>query len=275
MADLLRAAQWYARRGLHVHALQPRGKKPATEHGLLDATTDPIAIDALWTDRRCNVGIATGPSGLVVVDVDGDAGRESLALLEQEYGPLPATPEVITARGRHIYFARGDAAIKNSASELAPSIDVRAIGGYVLAPPSVHPTGHVYRWREDRGLHEMALAALPLWMAEALAKAEPERSAPPVVLPRAGDRFTNYSLAALAAECKAAASAPKSTRNVTLNRSAFCIGQLVGARTLDESLARGALIAAGIAAGLSSRESMSATNSGLSSGMRQPRQVAS
>jgi hypothetical protein len=276
MADLLRAAQWYARRGLHVHALCPRAKTPATPHGLHDATTDAAAIAAQWSDPTRNVAIATGPSGLCVIDVDGDVGAESLAMLEAEFGPLPITPEALTPRGRHIYFARGDHRIGDSTSKLAPKIDVRAAGGYVLVPPSVHPAGRVYRWRKHRGIHEVGLAPLPLWIAEALEKREPERSAPPTITaPSNGERYTNYSLAALAAECKQVATAPEGTRNATLNRAAFAIGQLVGARLLDDGLARGALIEAGRAAGLSMREAMTTANSGLTAGMREPRRVAS
>jgi hypothetical protein len=271
-----RTAQWYARRGLHVHALRPREKQPATAHGLHDATTDAAAIAAQWSDPTRNVAIATGPSGLAVIDVDGDIGAESLATLEAEFGPLPITPEVITARGRHLYFARAECRIGNSTSELAPKIDVRALGSYVVAPPSVHPSGDVYRWAPGRGLHEIQLAALPLWIVEALERREPERSAPPVIaVPRNGERYTNYALAALADECRQVATAPEGTRNARLNRAAFAIGQLVGARLLDDGLARGALIEAGRAAGLSMREAMTAAHSGLTAGAREPRRVAS
>src|SRR4029077_4064599 len=68
---------------------------------------------------------------------------------EREHGELSATVEVITARGRHIYFKMPTTPIRNSAGKVAPGIDVRGDGGYVLAPPSIHPSGKRYEWSVD------------------------------------------------------------------------------------------------------------------------------
>ena len=77
--------------------------------------------------------------------------KASLLKLEAEHGAaLPATVEVITGRGRHCYFRIGEhGAIKNSAGQIAPGLDVRGDGGYVLAPPSIHPSGRAYTWSVD------------------------------------------------------------------------------------------------------------------------------
>ena len=136
---MLRAALALANRGLPVFPCQIRGKEPATYHGVKDATTDPNAIRGWWgTEPKYNIGLATGaPSKVFVVDIDGDDGETSLSGLEIDNGALPATVEVITGRGRHLYFKMPDLPIGNSAGRIGAGIDVRGSGGYTLAPPSV------------------------------------------------------------------------------------------------------------------------------------------
>src|SRR5262249_61674085 len=93
------------------------------------------------------IAIATGsPSTIFALDVDGVDAEAELRRLEAQHGALPATVEVITARGRHIYFKMPDAPIRNSAGKLGVGLDIRATGGYVLAPPSIHPTRPRYEW---------------------------------------------------------------------------------------------------------------------------------
>src|SRR5262245_48846060 len=147
MGRLRRAALALAARGMQTFPCIPRGKTPATSHGLLDATVDPAVIERWWAaNHEYNVAIATGaPSGVFIVDVDGDGAEAALRALEIVNGTLPASVEVITNQGRHIYFKMPpDTQIRNSASKIAPGVDVRATGGYVLAPPSVHPSGKRY-----------------------------------------------------------------------------------------------------------------------------------
>ena len=110
-----------------------------------------------------DLGIATGAaSGFWVLDVDGEDGEASLRKLEAEHGPLPATVEVITGKGRHSYFRIGEhGAIRNSVGEIAPGLDVRGDGGYVLAPPSIHPSGRAYAWSIDTA---QEFADAPDWL---------------------------------------------------------------------------------------------------------------
>jgi hypothetical protein len=149
----------YARRGKRVVALS--GKVPITSNGYKDGTSDARQI-AGWFDSRpdANVGILVGPeSGLCVLDVDPrHGGDQELARLQQEYGPLPPTWTVETGGGgRHYYFEFDPRAARR---ELAPGIELKARGGYVVAPPSIHPeTARRYSWRSER-----QLAALPEWM---------------------------------------------------------------------------------------------------------------
>ena len=132
--------------GFHwrVFPLRPRGKTPLTPNGFKDATTDPIQINRWWEKwPDANIGIATG-SGLIVLDVDGEKGRESLAKLSD----LPATLQVSTGKGEHYYFRAGSP-VRSNQGKLGDGLDIRAEGGYVVAPPSVHPSGHVYSWMNN------------------------------------------------------------------------------------------------------------------------------
>lgn len=183
MTKLRDAALCYARRAWPVLPLEPEGKIPLTPHGVKDATTRDNIIRgwwALWPDA--NVGIACGAvSGIVVLDVDGAAGEEAL----REFGS-PPTPTVITAKGAHRYFAHPGDKVRN-AVRLRPSLDVRGDGGYVVAPPSVHESGHVYRWDTDNFLDDtLALALLPPKLLKALAKLNGTKQAPTMRTKSAG-----------------------------------------------------------------------------------------
>jgi hypothetical protein len=94
------------------------------------------------------------------------AAEQALAKLEADNGELPDTVEVITPGhgGRHLYFAYPqDREIRNSASRIAPGVDVRGQGGYVLAPPSIHPNSGLYHWSVDGG---KIFAEAPNWLLE-------------------------------------------------------------------------------------------------------------
>ncbi len=171
---MLRAARLYADRfNFAIFPCGPREKTPLTQHGCKDAVKDPAQIRAGW--RRwpnANIGIATGAaSGIVVLDIDSrHDGDQSLAALVARYGELATTPTVLTGGGgRHIYFhAPHDAEIRNSAGVLGPGLDVRGEGGYVIAPPSWHPSGQAYRWAPEVRIDEVELAPLPAWLITTL-----------------------------------------------------------------------------------------------------------
>jgi hypothetical protein len=155
-----------------------KGKIPLTPHGCLDATTDLAQIEEWWTQwPDANIAIVTGAkNGIFVVDIDADKdGEGSIKKLEREHFALPPTVEVITGGGgRHLYFRLPDfdeaSAIKNSASKLAPGIDIRGEGGYVIAPPSIHPdTKRAYRWSVDSAGE---FADAPVWLIALIARAQ-------------------------------------------------------------------------------------------------------
>ena len=146
------------------------GKTPATPHGCKDATTDPAQIAEWWGGGSTyNVAIGTG-NGLVVLDVDtdhdtGKFGDETLADLERQYGPLPETWTCLTGGGGvHYYFQCDDPAL-TVAVGFAPGLDYRGAGGYVIAPPSIHPTtGRAYEWEASSTPTSVPLAPLPDWL---------------------------------------------------------------------------------------------------------------
>src|SRR5262245_20745241 len=167
---MLHTALCLAQKGLAVFPCRPRDKRPATINGLNDATTDPEAITAWWRqDPNFNVAIATGAvSGIFVIDVDGTDAEAALRRLEVEHATLPPSVEVITARGRHVYFQMPDIDLRNSASKIAPHVDTGGNGGYVLAPPSIHPTGRRYAWSVDSAC---TIAPAPAWLLAKLVPA--------------------------------------------------------------------------------------------------------
>jgi KaiC/GvpD/RAD55 family RecA-like ATPase len=137
-------ALYYASLGWPVFPLAVRDKVPMLRggNGCKDATTDPEQITRWWTQHpEANIGLATGGAiGLYVVDVDGEDGEAAL----RRYGPLPVVPESTTGKGRHLLFLHPDG--KNTAGNLGPKIDTRGAGGYIVAPPSIHPSGRRYQW---------------------------------------------------------------------------------------------------------------------------------
>ena len=163
--QLMRAALYYARvYHFPVFPCEPRGKRPLTLHGCKDASTHPEQIERWWTEfPDANIGIVTGQtSGVVVVDVDGDEGRESLRALEQK-GYFPKTVRCLTAKGEHIYLKGPGFLIKN-AVRICPGLDIRADGGYVIAPPSVHESGKKYVWEISHRPDEVLIAEMPEWV---------------------------------------------------------------------------------------------------------------
>lgn len=159
---MLDAALDYAKRGLAVFPLAEGTKIPCIQGGFTQATTDEEQIRLFWSTRpRCNIGIATGgmSNGLVVIDVDldndkGEDGYVTLNGWESEHGELPEGACATTPRGgMHLYFVSDEPYSSSVNKDLG--IDVRADGGFVVAPPSVREDGRQYEWDlhiEDYGI---------------------------------------------------------------------------------------------------------------------------
>lgn len=148
------AALIYTARGWHCFPVVWGKKVPATSRGFLDAKTDPTQLERWFSNAQCNIAVATQASTLVVIDIDGEDAQDYFTELLAELpgcGEIPTTFTVKTrsSHGRHYYFrAPHHFQIKSSVGLLGPGIDVRAAGGYVLAPPSwvqedhKGPSGH-------------------------------------------------------------------------------------------------------------------------------------
>ncbi|MFC9291467.1 bifunctional DNA primase/polymerase [Streptomyces sp. NPDC057052] len=288
---LLRAALDAAARGWYVFPLRPGTKRPALHgetacpgtgpcasgHAKWEerATCDPDRIRATWSHGAYNVGIATGPSRLLVVDLDvpkdkgsadaPDGAATFAALCERAGHAVPATYRVRTASGGvHLYFtAPPGIRLGNTAGTVAPLVDTRAWGGYVVAAGSTTPTGPY------EAVSGIPAASLPGWLLEMLRPAPAARPVAPLRLPAVdGNRA---ALAALEAECAIVATAPDHQRNITLNRSAFKVGRFVAWGDLPRHVAEQAFQGAGEAAGLTAAECRATVRSALDSSIRKAR----
>lgn len=154
-------AHEYALLGWSVIPLKPRNKKPALNSWLQyqrhHATHDQLL--EWFDDTHNNHGIVTGAvSGIIVLDADGPEGIASLIGMG-----MPSTPTVKTGNGFHLYFKHPGGNVSNSV-RMQPGLDLRADGGYVVAPPSVHPDGTRYEWQTPPS--DAPLAPPPEWLVQ-------------------------------------------------------------------------------------------------------------
>jgi hypothetical protein len=175
--DVLGHALAYAARGLLVFPCASRSKNPAgwlARHGVSDATTDELTIRRWFRDETLNIAIA-GSDAAVFLDVDvvGPAhpkltrgGDEELAALEATHGVLPETPRALTPGGGTHYFFRAPPGVRlrNGAIDGCDAVEVKAHGGYVLAEPSIHPLGGMYRNDVGAHLEDVTIAPMPAWL---------------------------------------------------------------------------------------------------------------
>lgn len=294
-SDLLYAALDYAAAGAYVHPITPRGKVPvggcdqcrAAErhgpqncqhdscHGFLDATKDPDRITTWWTRwPRANIGIATGPSGLAVVDLDGPDG---VAQWRGLIGARP-TPRTLTSRtpsgGAHLFYAAHPTRpLRSTAGQIAESIDTRGVGGYVVVPPSIRRDGS-YLGITAGDLAQ--LPTIPAWVLDALetrAARTALRTPPARAASGASGRRAAYVGSAVAGEVQRVLEAAAGGRNDALNRAAYRLGRLVGADVLDREAVIGALTLAAQTVGLSGREAERTILSGLTAGIADPKGI--
>jgi hypothetical protein len=265
----IEAALAYADRDWHVIPLRPGTKipaapnHPASECDHTDprcypthtgwearATTNPDRIIKAWSTRPWGIGIACGPSRLVVVDLDiakngQPSGAATLARLEAEAGEaLPPTWTVATpSGGRHLYYQTSDdVTLTNTAGHVGPGIDTRAVGGQVVAPPTTLPTGpYTVNATSD-------VAPLPPWFSNLLTAEQPGGGAEPggrtTHHPRtdqAGSRLDDWRVAAYVDGAIQAEVARLLTlngpgsRNRTLFIVAANLGELIAAGVADET----------------------------------------
>ena len=262
-----------AAKGFHVFACEPGGKKPTGGHGHLDASTDPETIIRSWTDTpNANIGIACSASGLAVIDVDArHGGYKTLEAREAEIG---LHPDTVLARtgcdepGLHIYL-RVPPGLELK-GKLGPGIDIKH-HGYVIAPPSLHPSGGQYEWLTSPLDSELAEA--PAAWLEAMVKRSTKVSAIQSQTIKTNATTSAYGAVAVEEEIKAVRNVTEGERNNTLNKAAFALGQLhAGGEVVD---VRPELVQAAIDAGLSESEAKATVDSGWSAGVAEPRTAPS
>ncbi|MBN9098141.1 MAG: bifunctional DNA primase/polymerase [Pseudonocardia sp.] len=237
---LMTAALALAARGWSVFPLQPRRKTPGVRDWEREATTDPVVIRKVWERAGWNVGVACGPSKLIVVDLDGSTeqehggqtqhGRQVLVLLAAEAGQMvPAdTFSVLTPNGQHLYFAAPSGMqVRNTAGHLGRKIDTRAQGGYVVGAGSI-VDGQIYRITCD-----LPPQPLPPWLLERLARRDTGGRRPDRI-PDAqwSDR---YVAAAVRNEAMNVADAAVGRRNHTLFVAAARLARFVTSGGLTEA----------------------------------------
>ena len=241
--------------GLRVFPV--RGKQPDIPHGVNAASNDLALIPFWWPDGTARgIALATGgPGGVWVLDVDGPGAIQALLDLQAvQVERIPPTVTSRTARGWHAFFAMpADREVRNSASKVGAGIDVRGTGGYVVLPPSPHPSGARYAWAPSLAPWEIGLGQAPIWLVDLVVPGvrlnfmPPPRPAMPILRGR-------YVQAAVAAEVAAVASAAEGSRNNALNRAAYAVARFAESGEADAfELARELAWAASYA-GLSTAE---------------------
>jgi hypothetical protein len=202
-------------------------------HGVNDATCNRARILAWWTRHpQANIGLATGHV-FDVLDVDGPAGAHAIRSLAATHGLHSSGPLVRTGGGGwHYYLA--PTGLGNVPPAGLDHVDWRARGGYVVAPPSRHASGHPYQWVMGRDL-DTPLAEVPAPLQARLERRSPQRSPGPVELPATGvDLGDRYARTALAQELARVTTAPVGQRNRQLWESTRNLYNLVATGVLDQ-----------------------------------------
>ncbi len=239
--------------GINVIPLS-RERKPAlltwkpwqTERQIdLPHPEDDAFLVEQFDGKDVGLGIITGKaSRIVAMDFDDE---HAWSVGVERCGGFPSTPMSLTGKGRHVYFAHPGGDRRNRTCLDRLRLDVRADGGFVVAPPTWHPKyERRYRWVEGRSPWDVAFAPMP---AELIAWCWPARPKVAPMEPVKGS--TNYIEAALRGELEAVLTAPHGLRNTTLNDAAWSLFRLDG---IDPVSTSQALLDAAIHAGMTEHE---------------------
>jgi hypothetical protein len=164
---MLKTALKLAASGMHVFPIKPNSKIPAIKDWQGKATTDVEQITKWWSGQGYdrNIGIATEPSGLIVIDIDtkGKNGKENFQKLMDTHGATDTLTVTTPSDGAHLYYtAPGSTPLRSTVSKLAEGVDTRAHGGYVVAENSKTPQGTYER------VIDMDIAPCPVWVVPLL-----------------------------------------------------------------------------------------------------------
>lgn len=173
MSDALAEISRLAELGYRLHPCNAGQKTPATKNGCKDATCDIDIITRWWhQNTKFNCGLSTDE--LCVVDVDIKDGQNEWHTPEMaEYLQRVAGAVARTPRGGFHYFFRAPHGhdLRNTAGKIAPNVDTRANGGYVVIAPSATPVGQ-YTWVPGMELNRAPedLPVIPLALMQAMDK---------------------------------------------------------------------------------------------------------
>jgi Bifunctional DNA primase/polymerase, N-terminal len=242
-------------------------------HGLKEATTNRARVLAWWTQQpQANIGLATGHR-FDVLDVDGPTGEVTTRTFAAEHRLQSSGPLVRTGGGGwHYYFA--PTGLGNVGPRDLERVDWRGRGGYVVAPPSRHTSGHPYLWVAGRDL-DTAVPGVPAALLERLQPRQADRPAPVSSVLPVGDRpGPGYGQAALAQELARVATAPRGQRNQRLWEAARNLYNLVATGALDDQQVHYGLLQAAERSGLlgdEPRQTHRTLASGRQIGLAHPR----
>lgn len=282
---LSRAAHWHADQGFSVFPLAPGRKTPAVADWEVAATTDHLALARTWRKAPYNIGVAAGPSGLLVVDLDlpknpsdqapepwrargARSGSDVFVFVAADQGasPQPTYTVATPSGGQHLYYRQpAHRQLSNSAGRIGWKIDTRGHGGYVVG------AGSIIEQRRYTSSGSLPPKPLPDWLTHQLTITEPTAPTGPASM-RPTQRHTGaYAMAALTGELDKLLTTREGGRNHALNVAAFALGQLVAAGLFDGTTIRDELLSAADRIGLPRTEAERTINSGLTAGTRHPR----
>ena len=236
--DLPAAALYYAQQGLPVFPCGSH-KRPLTEHGFKDASTDPSQIYKWWDQHPyALIGMPTGEvTGIDVLDIDDPQQFASDCPLD-----LTENTTVKTRKGFHVWFERDPSQPLSSRVRPVLGADTRGDGGYVIVPPSRHADG-AYYFDSSAPLKPMPADLLMRVIKQPKSK---------TLQPDSGGKASKLSFCsvyadkALQSECEMILSANDGEQESTLNAAALKIGSLVAGGELDRATARDELMAAAL-----------------------------
>ena len=238
--DLRSAALEYGNQGIAIMPCAERGKKPALdrtgkEHAI--ATNDTDQILQWWTKNpQSNIGIPCSSNRLAVIDIDGEAGTKWIRSNEM---PMPVTWTATTGNGFHYYY-RWPEGMRIKTFQVAPKLEIRAAGAYVIAPPSIHPDGDTYRWSPERCDWD----ALPDLPPEWIGLQPPTTPDPPTTTMEAAFTGNTVALKRLAGLGEHLATTGKGSRHRALYTIARTLGQLVASQHLTREQVHDVLVGA-------------------------------
>lgn len=270
------------------------GKHPRTARGLTEASADVDELDRWWGRwPSASIAIRTGPApagaGIWVLDLDAgtDAHARVSAAAVVAGDPAGSTWATLTARtgggGLHLVFrlSPADVALLGELGLTLPTrngiggkgLDVRADGGYIVAPPSVHESGQTYAWQEQRDV-----IPAPRWLLQLVGKPLEQRKSytpppPRREAPTSNDSRRKFGEAVLRNACAKVAAASDGTRHAELLRQAKTVGGYIVSAAIPYPEALDALCAAGQSTGKGPQECRRTTIDGLTYGMERPLEV--